>query len=77
LEGFAELTYIRRLVLIVKENVALRGVKMELCQACGHENKKSKVTCEKCGSVLENSGKEEHAEKQRLNELLRFSETTY
>jgi len=51
---------------------------MELCQACGHENKKEQITCENCGSVLENSSiKEENAEKQRLKELLKLLETVY
>ena len=51
---------------------------MELCEACGHENKKEQVACEKCGSILQNSNrKEQDSEKQRLKELLKLLEMVY
>ena len=44
---------------------------MELCENCGHENKKDPIVCEKCGALLGNSSrKEQDAERQRWKEML-------
>jgi len=51
---------------------------MELCQACGHENNKDLVSCEKCGSILENSSrKEQDLEKQEQKKLSKLLEMAY
>ena len=51
---------------------------MEGCEACGHENRKELIACEKCGSILENPNrKEQDSEKQRLKELLKLLEMVY
>ena len=55
-----------------------RGINMELCANCGHENRKEQITCEKCGYLLDDSHRaEQEMERQRLKKLHELMLETY